>query len=286
MWVKEAFRIGRVQYGPGSTLGPRDSLGFEFVRNTKGNIVWTFNGQRHELGPGSIILSQPNARESYEWDSHGLTQHDYIHFYIKDLPTDVPPPSEWARTAQISSGNILHYLFQHIIDLQRSAHPEAQRLIEETLQHILQIWVYDLHEFEQRGFRDFSLPIQQVLDMVHLRWQRQIMRPPALDIIIERSGVSRSSIIRAFRKVFDESPSQFFEHQCLRFGALLLLETNRSIENIAETLGYHNPFHFSKNFKQFFGLSPRSFRNAPPQQEQGNFASRHVFEILSSTQTI
>ncbi len=233
MWIKVAFRIGRVQYGPGSRLGPRDSIGFEFVRNIKGNIVWTFNGQRHALGPGSIILSQPNARESYEWDPNGLTQHDYVHFYLNELPEDVPAPSTWARTATISSGNILHYLFQHIVDLQRCTHPESHRLIEETLQHILQLWVFNVHEFEHRGFRDFSLPIQQVLDMVHLRWQKQIMRPPALDIIVECSGVSRSSLIRAFRKVFNVSPSQFFEQQCLRFGALLLLETNRSIENIS-----------------------------------------------------
>ena len=263
MWIKEAFRMGRVQYGPGSALGPRDSMGFEFVRCLKGDITWRFNQEVHQLGPGCILLSQPNATESYEWDRHSFTQHDYIHFHLNDLPSDVPPPATWLRHAKLDASNILHNLFQHIIDLNRSGDPRSYDLILSCLNHILQSWVFDLHQFENRGFKDFPAPIQHCLDLVHLRWRNGHFRPPALDILVQTANVSRSSLIRAFKLEFNMSPARFFEQQCLLLGRLLLLESERSIEGISEHLGYQNPFHFSKNFKQLFHLSPRLYRQQP-----------------------
>lgn len=286
MLIRHAFRIGRVQYGPGSSLGPRDTIGYEFVRNLKGQICWTCDGQAHELGPGSFILSQPGHIEYYQWDRHDLTQHDYIHFYLHDLPQDFPRPESWASTADIAAGNILHAQFQYIIDLNRSHHPQAFALIKQTLDLMLHAWVYDLHQFEGHGFKDFSKPVQRVLDLVHARWRQQEFRPPALDIMVQQSGVSRSSLIRAFRQECGDSPGRFFEHQCLLFARLLLLESDRSIETIAEELGYANPFHFSRNFKQFLGSSPRLYRQQQSDTDISDYTLRHVFELLSATQII
>ena len=285
MWIKEAFRIGRVQYGPGSGLGPRASIGFEFVRCLKGQITWHFNNETHHLGPGALLLSQPNATEEYHWDTQSFTQHDFIHFYLHDDP-QIPDPATWPRTAQLDANNILHGLFQHIIDLNRSNHPQAPALIKNSLNHILQSWVFGLHQFEDRGFKDFSEPIQRCLDLVHGRWRQQHFRPPGLDIMTQASGVSRSSLIRAFKQEFGLSPAKFFEQQCLLFGRLLLLESERSIESIAEHLGYQNPFHLSKNFKLLFGMSPRQYRKQPQAPDIKQFNIKHVFELLAATQTI
>ncbi len=285
MLIDKAFRIGRVQYGPGSALGPRDTIGYEFVRILKGNVEWTYDKEVHQLGPGSFLLSQPGHIEHYRWDQDDLTQHDYIHFYADHLPDDFPAPNEWALCQRLPAQNILHAQFQYIIDLYRSNHPQAMQLIMHTLEQILRAWAYDLHQFEDRGFRDYTGPVQQVLDMVHARWRQQEFRPPAMELIVQASGVSRSSIIRAFKKECGDSPSKFFEQQCLLFGRLLLLETNRSIEAISDELGYPNPFHFSKNFKNAFGLSPRAYRQKPP-PEEGPYRFRHIFELLSATQSI
>ena len=286
MWIKEAFRIGRVQYGPGSGLGPRASIGFEFVRCLKGQITWKFNNETHQLGPGAVLLSQPNAVEEYRWDPDGFTQHDFIHFHLNDLRNDIPDPETWPRHALLDANNIIHALFQHIIDLNRSADVHAYPLILSSLNHILQSWVFDLHQGNEHGFEDFPAAIQRCLDLVHGRWRQGHFRPPALESMVQHAAVSRSSLIRAFQLEFNLSPARFCEQQCLLLGRLLLLESDRSIEAIAEHLGYHNPFHFSKNFKQLFGVSPRSYRKQPQADFFDNYRVKHVFELLSATQTL
>lgn len=288
MWIEKAFRIGRIQYGPGSTLGPRDTIGYEFVRILKGRVRWTYDDETHDLGPGDFILSQPNHVEHYRWDPQHNTQHDYIHFHLGPLPGGVPAASTWEAVASVEAHDILHSLFQHIVDLRRSGHPAAMRLIKQAVQHMLCVWVYDLHQFSDRGFRDFSPPVQRVLDRVRERWQAQDFKPLSLGAMADASEVSRSSFLRVFKAECAASPSRFFEYQRLQLGELLLLETNRTIDDIAWTLGYANPFHFSRNFKQRFGRSPSAYRQAGPAEQRtaDDFTFQRVFNHLSATQTI
>jgi len=288
MLIEKAFRIGRVQYSPGSALGPRATMGYEFVRILKGRVQWTYGQEVHEVGPGSFILSQPGRVEHYRWDLEGVTQHDFIHFYLGELPEAFPRPAVWECVAEVEAHDVLHGLFQHIVDLNRSGHRLAHGLVVQALEQMLSAWVLGLHQFEDRGFRDFSQPVQQVLDWMYERWRRNEFTRPPLDELARRAQVSRSTFIRQFQAECGQSPAQFFEHQRLYLGQLHLLESDRTIDQIAWLLQYPNPFHFSRNFKKLFGLSPRAYRAAAPVSPlvSHGFLFHRVFDKLSSSQTI
>lgn len=288
MIIKKVFRIGRVQYGPGSELGPRDTIGYEFVRILKGHVRWTYGKNVYEVNPGDFILSQPGMVEHYTWDPKGITQHDYIHFYLQDLPESFPSVHSWSCVSRVDAQEVLHSLFQYIVDLNRSGHPMRIELIKQTVQQMLYTWVYGLYHFKDQGFRDFSLPIQKVFDFVHKKWRHKEFRPIKLNEMIDIANVSRSTFLRVFQKECGMSPSRYFEHQRLFFAKLLVLETNHSIELISRMLQYQNLFHFSKNFKQLFGLSPKTLRRLPNQikKTHEDFSFQRVFNILSATQTI
>jgi AraC-like DNA-binding protein len=289
MLIREAFRFGRVQYSPGATLGPRDTFGYEFVRILKGQVRWTYDGQTHDIEPGMFILSQPGHREHYRWDPATPTQHDFIHFHLHDdLPPWLPAPDAWPLIQAVPGHDILHAHFQYLVDLSRSGHPLMMNLITLTLNQMLHAWVLDLHNFKDQGFRDFSLPVQKVLDLVMQAWQEQRFRPPSMEQMAARSGVSRSSFIRIFKEQCGDSPTRFFERQRLHLAKLYLQQTDRLVEEIADRLQYPNPFHFSRSFKHRFGLAPRDYRAAgldapsPPT----SYLFQRLFSKLSGTQQV
>jgi transcriptional regulator GlxA family with amidase domain len=45
----------------------------------------------------------------------------------------------------------------------------------------------------------------------------------------------------------------------------LLRRQELSLAQIAESLGFHDAFHFSKRFKEAYGTPPSVFRNMPPE---------------------
>jgi AraC-like DNA-binding protein len=67
-----------------------------------------------------------------------------------------------------------------------------------------------------------------------------------------------------FRKRFLEltgaTPSQYRTVEIIRRACGRLLETDDPLYQIAADLGFHDPFHFSRRFKQVVGLSPSDFR--------------------------
>ena len=126
--IHHVFRIGRVQYGAGTDLGPRKTIEHEFVRILKGEVQWTYNGQKFSAPPGTWILSQPNDKEYYRWDPHKQTQHDHVHFSLHDLPGIFPAKETWPTIQIVESQNVLNGLFQQVVDLKRSTNCHKKKI--------------------------------------------------------------------------------------------------------------------------------------------------------------
>lgn len=83
-------------------------------------------------------------------------------------------------------------------------------------------------------------------------------------VIAAACGMREAAFREGFRRWVGEGPSQFRRRQRLGMAAELLRRPNLTLAAIAEALGYHDAFHFSKRFKEGFGVSPSAFRKLPP----------------------
>ena len=73
--------------------------------------------------------------------------------------------------------------------------------------------------------------------------------------------MSKYHFIREFKKLTGQSPIQYRNSLCMSRAAELLENTNLSVYEIAASLGIDNPLYFSKKFKDFYGISPSSYRS-------------------------
>ena len=63
-----------------------------------------------------------------------------------------------------------------------------------------------------------------------------------------------------FNKVENTTPSKVIRSYRMGIAKQLLNDNNLTIQQIASHVGYNDPFHFSKSFKQTFGISPTQYK--------------------------
>jgi AraC-like DNA-binding protein len=83
-----------------------------------------------------------------------------------------------------------------------------------------------------------------------------------LDDAARMSGRSPSTVTRLFKKVTGRSFKQYqVEFRLQRAAELLIDRPGRPVAEIAATVGFEDPFYFSRQFHKHTGLSPSDFRN-------------------------
>jgi len=78
--------------------------------------------------------------------------------------------------------------------------------------------------------------------------------------LAQRVGLSTNAFIRLFSQCLGMSPQRYLMKLRLEEAAQLLVASTASIDAIAEQLDFIDRSHFSRRFKQHFGLTPTQLR--------------------------
>lgn len=76
----------------------------------------------------------------------------------------------------------------------------------------------------------------------------------------EKLGITHTHLCRLYRQLFRSSPTQFVMMFRYRHARRLLSETDMSLADIAEEIGYSSQSFFSRQFKQQAQISPQAWR--------------------------
>ena len=79
--------------------------------------------------------------------------------------------------------------------------------------------------------------------------------------LARKIGMSRSNLHRKIKSETGKSVSQFISQVRLEKAKELIRETSLPVSDIAFDTGFHSVSYFSKCFHEYFGVSPRQFRN-------------------------
>ena len=117
-------------------------------------------------------------------------------------------------------------------------------LFLEKYQVELPVRITDLKRFET------------VIDLIEkspgARWQ--------VSELAAHAGLSRARFSMEFKQIYGIPPAKFVMRKRLERVRHLLLETDRTLDDIAAESGFHDAFHLSKAFKAETGMPPRNFR--------------------------
>jgi transcriptional regulator GlxA family with amidase domain len=75
-------------------------------------------------------------------------------------------------------------------------------------------------------------------------------------------GLSERQMERLFRKYLDTTPSQYARNNRLRRGRDLLRQTTMNVIDVAVACGFTTASHFTKSYRDYFGITPGEDRGA------------------------
>ena len=167
------------------------------------------------------------------------------------------------------------HLFNHVI----SAPPEIQRSIQTLYQE------YD-HDLPERGELLHTISKMLLLQIRRLpgrtgtgkktspasELSHRTLLDKAMQIVSERIygklsvsslaalvNVSTSQLTVLFRTYLGMSPAKYITHIRLEESKNLLSQQRMSVGDVAEMLGYASVQHYSKQFRDWFGITPSAF---------------------------
>lgn len=114
---------------------------------------------------------------------------------------------------------------------------------------------------QQQGhnYHRFAGFAKSLINAVELM-ESNLDEPLEIPEIAYHCGISTRQLERLFQKHFSNSPKKFYLQLRLKRARNKILNTSHSIFDVAMSCGFVAQTHFSKCYKDFFGISPRQDR--------------------------
>ena len=118
--------------------------------------------------------------------------------------------------------------------------------------------LYNVMDCSKNIFRQMLQLRHPLRTDIHRVVEENYTSPISLEELAYLSGRSLSSFKREFQEIYGESPARWIRQKRLSKAHQMLQASNLSVADVAYSLGFENPTHFSRIFKQQYGISPSS----------------------------
>ncbi len=105
-------------------------------------------------------------------------------------------------------------------------------------------------------------PDEKLLEKVMNYINNNISNPSlSVELIASEVGLSRVHLHRKLRQLTNQTTRDLIRNQRIQLAARLLKEKNLPVSEVAYTVGFSSPAHFTTAFKSMFGVSPSQYSN-------------------------
>lgn len=123
------------------------------------------------------------------------------------------------------------------------------------LYHLVATFLYPEKHMDEKKQEKKDMVNESILHMRSKLDVRLTVKEMAL-----KANLSEPHFTRLFRKATGMSPMDYFIHLKLQKSCLLLYSSTSRIKDIADAIGYDDPYYFSRLFKKYMNLSPEQYR--------------------------
>lgn len=258
------YQYGWEQCAPLHSFGPyvRNHYLFHYIISGRGFLDSTVSmdtTQTYHLEAGQGFLISPGRINTYGADQDEPWKYVWLEFdgiqaagYLDAAGLGVMQPIYQPNNAALADE--LRDSMLYI-----ASHPKAS-----TLHQIGHLCLFldtlirsssTRRERQGSQLRDFY--IQEAVTFMEQNYQRELTMEEVADVC----KLNRSYFSKLFKQCKGCPPQEFLIRLRLSKAAEMMKTTSASIGDIAVACGYPNQLHFSRSFKQRYGISPREWRS-------------------------
>ncbi len=126
----------------------------------------------------------------------------------------------------------------------------------------LELTFFSTHDMLSSSQKSPAYSSKEIADLIKKYIEQNYNKPIDLNIIADHFSFSPSYLTKIFVKFTNITPSKYILNYRINIAKQLLGDFSLTINMVANMVGYTDPFHFSKTFKQTVGVSPASYRKS------------------------
>ena len=258
------YQYGWEQCSPLHSFGPavRNHYLFHYIISGRGTLdanISNENSQTYHLEAGQGFLICPDQINTYTADQNDPWKYVWLEFdglqavdFLRAAGLGITQPVYQPNNMELADKvrDTMLYI---------AGHPNSS-----TLHRIGHLCLFldaliqsssTRQESRKRQLRDFY--VQEAITFMEQNYQRNL----TVEAIAEVCKLDRSYFSKRFKESIGCPPQEFLIRMRLGKAAELMKTTSIPISYIAASVGYPNQLHFSRLFKQRYGVSPRKWRS-------------------------
>ncbi len=237
-------------------LGRKD---YQLLYIASGKAHFFFQEEERIVTEGTMILFRPGEPQKYCYYASDKTEVYWIHFTGSEVASllshsDLPDTENVFYT-----GTFPDYpqLFRQIIRELQLCRPNYEELLSLFLRHIFLMINRYMKEGRKTG-SDIRNEIERATHYFNEHYSAELN----IEEYAKSRHFSTCWFIRNFKQIVKVTPMQYILSLRMMNAQNLLENTDYTVTEIAEAVGYDNPLYFSRLFHKHTGLAPSSYRKA------------------------
>lgn len=266
---------GHKQWVPfGWKAEPETHFAFEIMLIISGVQETVFDGMTYQFEENDIALITPGLRHENACISKEGMEYFCVHFDIDDPEIQqqllMYCPIQFQRENP-QYEKIANILLEYVSLLNQATFTIKDKLRVEMLLLDLVNSLLEYAEAEQikidHSDNNSLILAKSIAENIQRNFRKFTEYPTeehryllTMDYVAESLIISKSSMLKSFKKVYGMSPKQYLDQLKYNEAKFLLHQPKLSVHEIAEIIGYQNASHFTRQFKTWSGMSPKDYR--------------------------
>lgn len=215
------------------------------------------------LGPRQFVLLPAGTPHEYGADDDDPWTISWCHFtgVSGDILAQRLPLTRAPFSTSPLTESEAHGLFELAFGvMKRGFSLEHVTVASALIRAVLIVLAFDNPALEAGADRHGNRYVEAAVEYIN----RNLDKPMSVDTIAAAIGLSASRLTQLFRRHVGYPPKRYVRRERVLRACHYLDATDAPISQVAELVGYGDPLHFSRVFRQVLGRSPRQYRTREP----------------------
>jgi AraC family transcriptional regulator of arabinose operon len=220
---------------------------------------YTLGDKKVEVSPNQFFILPQNVEHAYGSSEENPWSIYWIHFGGELLPhlNAMHAVQKHFKPFYIkNAGDILSLFSQIYKALELGYSTDNLIFANLSLSHFITLFIYNAKHYSASAHDKIDC-----VDSAILYMQEHINENITLQELSKHYNYSASRFSSLFKQKTGYSPIDYFIQMKMQKASQQLDFTDHSVKDIAMSMGFDDPYYFSKRFRKIIGMSPKQYRS-------------------------